>query len=585
MSLPKRPSSGNVASFGSESNRLDRCEQMQILLGIKTTPSAMKRLVLLALLLALREAPAQAQSSPSLALTLQTRTATGTVQRTAESWPAARTAIIVCDMWDLHHCKNAVIREGELAPRMNDLLEKARSQGVLIIHAPSACMAPYENTAGRARAKAAPAAEAIPPKINEWCKQLPAELGAIYPIDQTDGGEDDDPSIHADWAKELEAKGLDPRAPWTRQIDSLRIDQERDAISDSGMEIWNLLEARDIDHVILMGVHVNMCVAGRPFGLRQLAKNGKKVALMRDLTDSMYNPQRWPYVSHGEGTSRFIDYLEKYVCPTITSDQILGGAPFAFSQATAGPKRLRILLLGDSTTEAKFPKLLTPDEPQLEDTIRILLALEPDIPSTDVLNLGVSGEFIRRLFDSGRYDKAVASQPDADYIFIRYGLNDRSKRENFATNFPADFKELIARLRQDHPAAVLIPTAVIPFADEAASLEINQLVQQVAREEELLYFDLYPSYADALKSGPNMLNYRRYPLSKVPAELQPLATPYLQAGPDPHIVVLDNRLDALFGELPGWYGDRHPNQAGYQVIAKATAKFLAPVLRDRTKLQ
>jgi len=115
---------------------------------------------------------------------------------------------------------------------------------------------------------------------------------------------------------------------------------------------------------------------------------------------------------------------------------------------------------------SKVPEIISPDEPQLEDTIRILLALEPDLPPTDVINLGLSGEYIRRLLDSGRYDKAVASQPDADYIFIRYGINDNAKRENFTTNFLADFKELIARLRKDHPTAVLIPTSVIPFSNE-----------------------------------------------------------------------------------------------------------------------
>ncbi len=46
--------------------------------------------------------------------------------------------------------------------------------------------------------------------------------------------------------------------------------------------------------MILLGVHTNMCVLGRPFGLRQMAKNGKNVVLMRDMTDTMYNPQSGP---------------------------------------------------------------------------------------------------------------------------------------------------------------------------------------------------------------------------------------------------------------------------------------------------
>lgn len=515
-----------------------------------------------------------------LALYLQSRAATGAKRVVTDFWPPSRSAIIVCDMWDLHHCKNAVVREGEMAPRMNEVLEKARSAGFLIIHAPSSCMPAYEGTRARERAKTAPAAPRIPNQIAEWCTKIPSEETAVYPLDQSDGGEDDDPDEHAKWAAELAAKGLDPKAPWTKQIDVLRIDQEKDAISDSGLEIWNLLESRNIDNVILMGVHLNMCVSGRPFGLRQMAKNGKNVVLMRDLTDTMYNPKRWPFVSHQRGTELFVEYVEKHISPTITSDQILGdGKPFAFSAATAGPKRLQILLIGDSTTEASIPKKLAPDEPQFEDHIRILLATEPDLPPTDVYNEGLSGEYIRRLLDSGRYDKDIATKPKADYIFIRYGLNDAAKRENFAVDFPKDFRELLGRLRQDHPDAVLIAMTAIPYSTVNNHAEINALITRIAAEEKLPLFDIAPRYLAELEKGADMLNYRRYALSKVPEALRPLATPYLQPGADPQIVVLDNRLDAFFGHLPGWFSDRHPTLAGYNVIASETAKYLAPMIR------
>jgi nicotinamidase-related amidase len=267
-------------------------------------------------------------------LALQTRDEDGTPKLARESWPTNATAIIVCDMWDLHHCHNAVKREEEMAPRLNAFIEKARDQGVFIIHAPSNCMKAYEGHPARERAKNAPRPASLPDRIDQWCKQLPVEQKVVYPLDQTDGGEDDDPADHAAWVKELAAKGLNPRSPWTRQIESLPIDAERDAISDSGVEIWSLLENRGIQNVILTGVHLNMCVAGRPFGLRQMAKNGKHVVLVRDLTDSMYNPARWPHVDHFRGTALFIEHVEKYICPTITSDQVVGGEPFAFSGAT-----------------------------------------------------------------------------------------------------------------------------------------------------------------------------------------------------------------------------------------------------------
>ena len=250
--------------------------------------------------------------------------------------------------------------------------------------------------------------------------------------------------------------------------------------------------------------------------------------------------------------------------------------------------KIQILLLGDSTTEAKFPKLLAPNEPQLEDIIRILLASEADLPPTNVINLGLSGEFIRRLLDSGRYEREASKIPGLDYIVIRYGLNDAAKITDFDSAFPRDFHELIARLHKDHPGATLIPMTVIPMsadlkADEQNARRINDLVRRVANDEKLSIFDIYPRYATEQAKGANMLNYRRFPLAKIPEKYREFVKPFVIGGKDPAVVVLDNRLDAHFGNLEGWFGDRHPNLAGYHVIADETAKFLAPLIRERAQ--
>lgn len=247
-----------------------------------------------------------------------------------ETWNPAETALIVCDVWDLHHCLNAVRREEEFAPRLNEVVAKARRQGVTIIHAPSSCMDAYVGHAARLRAVNTPAAVKLPKDITTWCKQIPSEEAGTYPIDQTDGGEDDDLQEHAAWAAKLTAMGRNPKSPWKKQSELVAIDPERDYISDRGDEVWSILEQRGIKNVILTGVHTNMCVLGRPFGLRQMAKNGKHVVLMRDMTDTMYNPARAPFVSHFTGTDLIVSHIEKFVAPTITSDQLLGGKPFQF---------------------------------------------------------------------------------------------------------------------------------------------------------------------------------------------------------------------------------------------------------------
>ncbi|MEE2991275.1 MAG: ThuA domain-containing protein, partial [Planctomycetota bacterium] len=258
-------------------------------------------------------------------------------------WSAAETAVVVCDMWDLHHCLNATRRVGEMAPRMNQVLKAARSSGALIIHAPSSCMDPYKDHPGRLRAMNAPRADNVPEDIGQWCYKIPQEDGGKYPIDQSDGGEDDDLVEHAQWARMLTSMDRNPRAPWKSQTDLLEIHDE-DLISDNGVEIWNVMEQRGIKNVILVGVHTNMCVLGRPFGLRQMAKNGKNVVLMRDMTDTMYNPKMEPHVSHFTGTDLIVEHIEKWVCPTITSDQVIGGSPFQFDKDR---RRHLVIIMGE----------------------------------------------------------------------------------------------------------------------------------------------------------------------------------------------------------------------------------------------
>jgi nicotinamidase-related amidase len=243
-----------------------------------------------------------------------------------ESWDVQRVALIICDMWDSHHCVNAVRRVHEIAPRIDELANSMRQSGATIIHAPSGCMNFYKSHPARIRVKSVPGASNLPKDLDRWCDQIPSEEKAHYPVDQSDGGEDDDPVEHRQWATSLQRQERDPRRPWKCQIETIRIDDERDYVSDSGNEVWNILEKNKIEHVLVCGVHTNMCVLGRPFGLRQLTRHGKHALLVRDLTDTMYNPQSWPFVNHFSGTDLVIDHVERYVCSTISSDELFRAA-------------------------------------------------------------------------------------------------------------------------------------------------------------------------------------------------------------------------------------------------------------------
>ena len=267
-----------------------------------------------------------AESEP-LRLALRTRDASppaGPIEKNA-AWDPRKTALIICDMWDDHWCKSAARRVAELAGPMNEVINTARQRGVLIIHAPSSVTAFYRNTPQRKLAVNAPFAKTPAPLSTSerwgtaWCWPDPSRERDL-PIDDSDMGCDCPVKCTI-------------REAWTRQIAAIEI-APGDAITDNGQETWNLLTARGIDHLVIAGVHLNMCVLGRPFGIRQMVKMGKNVALLRDMTDTMYDPRRKPNVSHFEGTQLVIEHVEKYWCPTTTSSVLTGRPPFAFKGQT-----------------------------------------------------------------------------------------------------------------------------------------------------------------------------------------------------------------------------------------------------------
>ncbi len=249
----------------------------------------------------------------------------------SESWSCEATAVIVCDMWDSHHGYRAALRTAELAPSVDRFITAARQRGAAIIHAPSGCMDAYQDHPARRRAIQTPRAAEFPADIAKWCHQIPSEEAAVYPIDQSAGGEDDTPEEQTAWQQQLAKEGRDGKRPWQRQIATITINDHQDWISDGGEEIWSILKARGIQNVMLVGVHTNMCVLGRPFGLRRMASAGMNTVLVRDLTDTMYDPRAHPFVSHFTGTDLIIAHIERHVCPTIDSAQLLGGEPFRFA--------------------------------------------------------------------------------------------------------------------------------------------------------------------------------------------------------------------------------------------------------------
>jgi len=226
------------------------------------------------------------------------------------AWPGKKTAVIICDMWDDHNCKSAARRVAEMVPRLNAFVRAARAQGAFVIHCPSDTTDKfYAQYPQRQLAKSAPAAK---PSMEIKSRRYDAAREGPFPFDNSVWNCDDDPPCP-----------IQKPYPWTRQHPAIEIG-DGDAITESGQEVYNLCEQRGITNILMTGVHTGHCVVGRSFGIRQLVMLGRPVVLVRDLTDSLYNPRNPPHVSHERGTELVVEHIEKYWCPSILSKDVIG---------------------------------------------------------------------------------------------------------------------------------------------------------------------------------------------------------------------------------------------------------------------
>lgn len=259
---------------------------------------------------------------------------------------------------------------------------------------------------------------------------------------------------------------------------------------------------------------------------------------------------------------------------------VMTGALVVSSASTANDdsiiNKVKILLMGDSTTQG--------GKPVFERSIEQLIAGKEGMPPVEVVNVGFGGETAYSLLNSGRYHKQIKDIDKVDYIFFRYGINDWIKRQPFKENFPADVKKVIAHLREDFPGAQIILMTIIPFLKEEDSKLVNKYIAMIAAEEKLELFDIYPAYQEKMKEcGEHSMTVRFFPLSEIPENYHELVSSYTKfyEWKDAEWVrVQSNELDPLFGDLPNWYKDKHPNSTGYIFIAHETAKYILPKLKN-----
>jgi hypothetical protein len=90
-----------------------------------------------------------------------------------------------------------------------------------------------------------------------------------------------------------------------------------DWMPDTGEEVWAICRERGLTHLVYVGFHTQVCLLGKPMGLRAMKRAGLTCILARDMTDAHpgYDPARG--FTPDLNTSQVVEHFERHLAPTI----------------------------------------------------------------------------------------------------------------------------------------------------------------------------------------------------------------------------------------------------------------------------
>ena len=234
-----------------------------------------------------------AARAAEIELTLQTRdSATGSTHLHSEKVDPKHVGVIAVDVWNYHWCKTATMRVDAIVPRMNKALNAARSLGMTVMLCPSDVVDNYVGYPQRERVFALPDVP-VPNVMDVTCPPVPDAGGCACGRERC--------AVNYGW------DGMHP---------ALRID-EADWMPDTQAEVYAICQQLGLTHLIYVGFHTQVCLLGKPMGLRAMKSAGLKCVLARDLTDAHpgYDPSR--NFTPDLNTEQVVEHFEKHLAPTI----------------------------------------------------------------------------------------------------------------------------------------------------------------------------------------------------------------------------------------------------------------------------
>lgn len=233
-------------------------------------------------------------SAPGLTLDLQTREpATGAITLRAEEVDPRRVGVIAVDVWNFHWCKTATMRVDAFVPRMNRALDAARDLGMTVMLCPSDVVDNYVGFAQREAVLALPLMP-VPTVAEVECPPAPDAGGCACGRERC--------AVNYGW------DGMHP---------GLRL-AATDLMPDTQAEVYAICRQRGLTHLIYVGFHTQVCLLGKPMGLKAMKSAGLRCVLARDLTDAHpgYDPARG--FTPDLNTEQVVEHFERHLAPTIS---------------------------------------------------------------------------------------------------------------------------------------------------------------------------------------------------------------------------------------------------------------------------
>lgn len=272
---------------------------------------------------------------------------------TLPNGPYSETALIIMDMWDKHPGPGSSLRVGQLAKAINEFANFLRERGALIIHSPSERGVYDVNNkliSQNARIARGNAIEVHNVKSKKWLRERFFYLGSKHLNEAFDHIIE---GTGEEWPSESNPATGSPTYE-NAQIDIRPEDAISATMLDLGTSSANaypelLALTQGKPNLIYCGVHTNLCLLARPNSMRTMAKAGKSLWLVRDLTDASVggsssglteyaslidgseNTYRYNSYNHFEATDLVVDWIGRNVgAETWTSDVATGGTRFRF---------------------------------------------------------------------------------------------------------------------------------------------------------------------------------------------------------------------------------------------------------------